>query len=322
MTLRKKFQLFRPKPQEKNASIGVITDFQRFSIHDGEGIRTIVFFKGCPLHCLWCQNPETVRRSPEIMYIPNNCIGCGSCVAACPQHCISLTPEQGVAIDKKNCLLPECGACQLACYANAINICGRYVSVTEVLDEVERDKAFYAKSNGGVTFSGGEPFYQPLFLQQLAMEAHRRGIATAVETCGQVKWEAMQHALPHLDMVLFDLKHMDAATHERLTGVPNTLILENLRRIDALGIPIRIRLPLIPGHNDSLENLARTAAFASSLSHGVALDILPYHRMGEPKWQQLDKAYALDGVKPHTKEQVLERVDSIRSYPISVTIGG
>ncbi len=322
MTLRKQFQLFQPKQQENNTLVGIISDFQRFSIHDGEGIRTIVFFKGCPLQCLWCQNPENIHRPPEIMYIRNNCIGCGSCVEACPEKCISFTPDQGVIIDKKHCSLPACGVCQHVCYANAINICGRYVSVAKVMDEVERDKNFYIKSNGGVTFSGGEPFFQPLFLQELAKEAHRRNISTAVETCGYAKWETMEPILPHLDMILFDIKHMDSTVHKKLTGVENTRILENLRNIDTLNIPIRVRLPLIPGFNDTPENLAQTAAFASSLSNIIALDILPYHRMGEPKWNQLEREYALDGVTPHTKQHVLELVDAISSYPLTITIGG
>ena len=163
---------------------GLVSDFQRFSIHDGPGIRTIVFLKGCPLHCAWCQNPETLSHLPEIMLVPNNCIGCGKCLKACPNDCISHTDGHVDAIDRERCALPECGKCQNVCYANAINICGRYLTVADVMDEVERDKEFYFRTGGGVTFSGGEPFAQPRFLERLAREAKKRKLHAAVETCG------------------------------------------------------------------------------------------------------------------------------------------
>ena len=190
------------------------------------------------------------------------------------------------------------------------------------MDEVVRDKEFYINSNGGVTFSGGEPFFQAEFLKELAKEAHKRGVDTAVETCGFAKWEKILPVLSHLDLILFDIKHMDSAIHEKLTGVQNSLILDNLHKINEMNIPIRIRLPLIPGHNDSLENLDQTASLAASLRNVIALDILPYHRLGEHKWSQLDRKYALNGVIPHTKEHLQELIDTIRAYPLTITLGG
>jgi len=322
MTLRKKFQLYRPRATENREPTGVVTYFQRFSIHDGPGIRTIVFFKGCPLHCLWCQNPENIHPRPELMYIDSNCIRCHQCVAACPEGCLEPGAGDGIRLNRDCCLLPECGACQHACYANALNICGRYLTVSEVMEEVELDREFYERSSGGVTFSGGEPFAQPDFLAALAREAKARGLHTAVETCGQAAWEAMEPALDWLDLVLCDIKHMDPAVHERLTGRPNTRILDNLRAMDARGLPIRLRLPLIPGLNDSEDNLRATGELAVTLRHLVALDVLPYHRMGEPKWRQLGRDYALHGLAPHNKATVEGLTAVLRDFPLAVTIGG
>ena len=322
MTLRKKFQLFSPRDADADDTTGVVSDFQRFSIHDGPGIRTIVFLKGCPLHCLWCQNPENIRSAPQLLYIAANCIRCGTCVDVCPNHCLTATPDAGIVLDRERCVLPECGQCQRVCYANALTVCGRYLSVSEVMEEVELDREFYDRSGGGVTFSGGEPFAQPRFVAELAREAKNRGLHTAVETCGQADWQAMVPGLRHMDLVLFDIKHMDAAVHKELTGSTNTRILANLRAIDAMGIPTRLRLPLIPGRNDSPDNLRQTAALAAELKHLVALDILPYHRMGEPKWRQLGLDYALHGLAPHDREAVERLTTSLKPFPIAVTIGG
>jgi pyruvate formate lyase activating enzyme len=322
MTLRKRFQLYTPKAARATEPVGLVSDFQRFSIHDGPGIRTIVFLKGCPLRCQWCQNPEDMLPRPEILYIRNNCIGCGQCVEACPARCITADGPHGVAIDKAACRLPECGACQAVCYANALTICGRHLTVDEVLEEVELDREFYDRSGGGVTFSGGEPFAQPRFLFALARAAKARGLDTAVETSGYADWEVMRPVMAHLDTVLYDVKHMDPRAHRRLTGVDNARILDNLRRVDALGLPIRVRVPLVPGLNDGPENLRRTAAFAAELSHVAALDLLPYHRMGEPKWGQLEKDYPLRGVSPHAREEVVALAALLEDSPVRVTIGG
>ena len=316
------YLLYDPEAGNRTELTGLINDFQRFSIHDGPGIRTIVFMKGCPLHCSWCANPETISSRPEIMLIPHNCIGCGKCLQVCPVHCLRESNERITTLDRNSCLLPSCSACQQVCYANAINISGRYMTVDEVMTEVMRDSEFYERTGGGVTFSGGEPFAQPGFLMELARSAKAGNLHTAVETCGYVSWNILSPILAFLDMVLFDIKHMDPEMHQQGTGANNQLILANLKRIAATGMPLRIRLPLVPGFNDSVENVRETASFIATFSNLEALDILPYHRMGEPKWGQLDQSYALHDVKPHTLEHLNEMADIAREYGIPVTIGG
>jgi pyruvate formate lyase activating enzyme len=323
MSWAKRYQLYDASARTREELTGLVSDFQRFSIHDGPGIRTIVFLKGCPLHCAWCQNPETVNPRPEIMLVPNNCIGCAKCVEVCPSGCIAHNGTGRInAIDRDRCSLSSCGKCEKVCYANAINICGRYLTVAEVLEVVERDREFYERTGGGITFSGGEPTAQPVFLEALARAAKARKLHTAIETSGYAKWDVLESTLPLMDLVLYDLKHMDSKKHRQRTGVPNDLILENLKRLDSLGIPFRIRLPLIPGFNDSVESIRATAAFVAGLKHLEALDILPYHRMGEPKWGQLAQPYEFHGISPHTGDQVHELAGIPREYAIEVTVGG
>ncbi len=251
MSWSNRFQLYDPGARASPEGTGLVFDMQRFSIHDGPGIRTLVFFKGCPLRCSWCQNPESMRGDPEIMVIPGNCIACGKCVEVCPEDLLQVSADGVQLVDRERCSLPGCGLCQQYCYANAINISGRYLTVAEVMAEVERDREFYERTGGGVTFSGGEPAWQPDFLESLVGEAKARNLHTAIETCGHVPWDTLERVLRHVDLVLYDLKHMDAETHRRETGVSNDRLLENLKRIDAAGLPIRLRVPLVPGYNDS-----------------------------------------------------------------------
>jgi len=323
MSWAHEYLLYNPDAGKRREQTGLVSDFQRFSIHDGPGIRTIVFLKGCPLRCAWCANPETVDPRPEIMLIPHNCIGCGRCYEVCPTNCFSESEEGRISsIDRDRCLLPECGTCQHVCYANAINISGRYLTVAEIMDVVMQDREFYDRTGGGVTFSGGEPFAQPGFLLELARTAKTLKLHTAVETCGHVNWNMLSTVLGYLDYVLYDLKHMDPDRHLQGTGVGNQVILENLKRIAATGKPIRVRLPLIPGFNDSEKNIRATADFIAGFSNLEALDILPYHRMGEPKWGQLHQEYRLHGVTPPDKDRVYELADIARTYGIEVTVGG
>lgn len=323
MSWSRQFQIYDESIEKRKELTGLVSDIQRFAIHDGPGIRTIVFLKGCPLHCVWCQNPETIAPRPEIMLIPNNCIGCGKCLEVCPNGSITFDSTGVVHInDRDRCLLPACGKCQEICYANAINISGRYLTVSEVIDEVERDREFFERTGGGVTFSGGEPLAQPHFLRELAEAAKLKKLHTAIETCGYAHWESVQPIFEFMDLVLYDLKLMDSEDHRRHTGVPNQSILENLQHIDLMGIPIRIRLPLVPGLNDTSKNIRMTAAFAASLANLEALDILPYHRIGESKWGQLGRSYKLHDVVPHTVDQVLGLANIALEYGIKVTVGG
>ena len=320
MAWNSRFQLYDPDAVNREALTGLVFDFQRFAIHDGPGVRTLVFLKGCPLRCHWCQNPESIGRNPEIMLIPHNCIDCRKCQDICPHGVIQESADQKRVIDRARCDM--CGECLKVCYANAINISGRYLTVSEVLAEVERDRKFYQQTGGGVTFSGGEPAAQPAFVEELARQAQARNLHTAIETCGYVRWDTLRSILKHIDLVLYDIKHMDTKEHRRLTGAPNELILDNLQRIATLGLPVRARLPVIPGCNDSPENIRATVEFAAGLSNLEALDILPYHRMGEPKWGQLERSYELHEVTPHTRDQVFELVDIAHQYDIEVTVGG
>lgn len=311
---------FNPNDRNRTELTGLIFDIQRFSVHDGPGIRTTVFLKGCPLRCLWCQNPESMSRQPEITFIATNCINCGKCLEVCPEEAIRVSTEQGRVIDRTGCTL--CGECIEFCYAGALNIIGRYLTVAEVLAEVERDRDFYIKSGGGVTFSGGEPTAQPAFLEELCRQAQAQGLHTTIDTCGYVQWDTLRSILRYVDLVLYDLKHMDSTEHRRLTGVPNELILENLQRISSLGLPVYVRIPLVPGCNDSPENIEATAAFVAGLPNIQKFDILPYHRLGEPKWRQLDYSYELHGVEPPNREHVYGLADIARTYHVEVNVGG
>ncbi|WP_320007220.1 glycyl-radical enzyme activating protein [Maridesulfovibrio sp.] len=299
---------------------GLVFDIQRFAVHDGGGIRTLVFLKGCPLRCKWCQNPESMGIRPEIMRIPHHCISCVKCASLCPEQAIEYR-EDVVFIDREKCNL--CGECVEKCYAGSMTIVGRYLTVDEVMEEVERDRPFYNTSQGGVTFSGGEPTMQSAFLIQALQEAKKRGLHTAIESCCMCTPGIFHEVLKHTDLVLTDIKHMDSEKHKELTGMPNNQILENISLAARMRKKMRIRIPLIPGCNDSAENIEATAMFVQSLGESVeGLDILPYHRLGEPKWEQLDRKYLLSGIRPPEREHVLALKELVSTYCDNVSIGG
>ena len=299
---------------------GLVFDIQRFAVHDGGGIRTLVFLKGCPLSCKWCQNPESMSSKPEIMRIPHHCISCVKCATLCPEQAIEYRAD-GVAIHRDKCTY--CGECVEKCYAGSMTIVGRYMTVEEVMEEVERDRPFYNTSQGGVTFSGGEPTLQSAFLVSALKDAKARGLHTAIESCCLCTGETFAEVLKHTDLVLTDIKHMDSDIHMELTGAPNDQILSNIRMAAEMGKKLRIRIPLIPGCNDSEENIRATAMFVKSLGQSVeGLDILPYHRLGEPKWEQLDRKYPLSGVKPPEREHVLALKELVTPHCANVSIGG
>lgn len=301
---------------------GLVFDIQKFAVHDGGGIRTLVFLKGCPLHCRWCSNPESLAGKPEIIFVPNNCISCGECLKVCGEGAIRYGEAgcEGLAIDREKCTL--CGRCAKFCYAGAINIIGRYLSVPELVAIIERDRKFYEQSNGGVTFSGGEPTAQAEFLTAALKELRERGIHTAIETSSFLPWQHYAPILRYVDLVLTDIKHMDEAEHRRLTGVSNRPILDNLRAVSGLGIPMKIRLPLIPGINDDETNLKLTADFVAGLDTVQSLDILPYHRLGEDKWRQLGVEYALSGLAVHGEAEVEGVARFFSERGITVGVGG
>ena len=301
----------------RNSLIGLVFDIQRFSIHDGPGIRTLVFMKGCPLACAWCSNPESQNPHRDIMFMPATCIGCGSCAEACPTGAAKLKTEF-----EARRLCRVCGTCVDTCPTNARKLIGRPMSVQEVLSEVDKDIPFYRQSEGGVTITGGEPLLQAEFVTELLRICRERGIHTAVETSGYTSWKTLQKVLTHLDLLLYDVKHMDDRQHMAFTGVGNELILDNLRRAADSGSRVIIRVAVVPGYNDSSDNLRATAAYARSLPGVEEIHMLPYHRLGEAKYERLGRAYALRGISALERDAMNEQARLMESYGLRVSIGG
>lgn len=272
-----------------------IINVQRFSIHDGPGIRTTVFFKGCNLRCVWCHNPESQHSLPERMFFRHKCTGCGECRKICPR-----------AFDMQ---CRACGKCISVCRYGARQISGEKISVEALLREMERDKDFYAVSGGGVTFSGGEPLLQVIFLEEILKRCRERQISTAVETAGNVPWEHIEKLLPYLDLILYDIKALDDEKHKAFTGTSNRRILENARKLMELSRrnifrgKICFRMPVIPGYNDS--EYSKAAEFVSP----NPLELLPYHSIGMGKYEALGREYQLKDVKPPTAERLREMAE-------------
>lgn len=290
---------------EFTADKGLIFNIQKFSIHDGEGIRTLVFMKGCPLRCIWCCNPESQNFTEDLMFVRTKCIGCGYCVKKCPNGAIS--PET-FDIDREKCV--RCGECTKVCYAESKHMVGRWITRREILDELEKDRIAFNNSGGGLTIGGGEPICQPEFVETVLKEARQLSINTAMESCGYGDWEKIKGIYPNLDQLFMDLKHMDSETHKKLTGVNNELILENAKKIADLGTDITFRIPLIPGCNDTEENVKATAQFVSKLGKNVRLEILPYHKLGEDKFKWLDRDYTLAGTEVQPKD-IKDKMDDL-----------
>ena len=268
-----------------SANRGVIFNIQRYSIHDGPGIRTTVFLKGCQLACFWCQNPESQRIRPDLFLKKSACTACGRCVAACPEGANSIV-DGASAIDREKCV--ACGKCVESCPNGARTLMGKWVDTDEVMREVIRDRRFYDKSGGGVTLSGGDPTAQPKFARALLKASKEAGLHTAIETCGCTSWPILESLLDHVDLVLFDIKHSDPARHREGTGKPNRLILENAAKI-ARAKPLRIRVPVIPGFNDSAEQIRAIANLVKERLGPIEIDLLPYNRMGESKYEFLGR---------------------------------
>lgn len=279
---------------------GIVFNVQKYSIHDGSGIRTLIFMKGCPLRCVWCSNPESQTFSEEIMYIKKNCIGCGKCVDVCPQKA---TDPKTFDIDREVCIV--CGKCAQVCYANAKKQMGVSYSVRELMETIEKDRVFYRSSQGGVTIGGGEPTGQPEFVLKLLKECKRLNIHTAIETCGYGEWNKVKEIFETVDQVLYDIKHMDEGEHMRLTGVSNRLILSNARRLAQMDKDIIFRMPLIPGYNSSEESITKAGNFIKELMEynpNIRAEVLPYHNLGADKYDSLGRAYELGDVKvPESK---------------------
>jgi len=278
---------------------GIVFNVQRFSIHDGPGIRTTVFLKGCPLRCFWCHNPEGLKRQPEVQFFPQKCILCGECVALCEHEAHSLD-AQGHTYVRERCV--RCGKCIEACCAEAVQFAGKEMTVEQVVVEALRDRAFYDTSGGGVTLSGGEPLLQPEFSQAILERCHAEGVSTAVETSAHCAWERLEAILPSTDLFMMDLKHLDPEQHRAATGVSNSLILENAQRLAATGKPILFRIPVVPTVNDTPQAVSAIAAFVAALATTnprLSLELLPFHRLAGDKYASLGLTYrARDLVAP------------------------
>lgn len=277
-----------------------IFNIQKYSIYDGPGIRTLVFFQGCPLRCLWCSNPEGKEPRGRIMWNAGFCVHCGRCVAACPRglHALAGAPPRHEFLEgegQSRC--DGCGACVQACAERALALSGRRMSVDDIMSVVLEDRVFYQTSGGGLTLGGGEPLAQPEAAVALLTKARAEGISTAVETCGHVTADVVARAVPLVDLFLYDIKHMDSARHKALTGRDNGLILENLKSLLASGAPVRVRMPLVSGCNASLSEMRARAAFLQAWRDAPGfrgVDLLPYHKLGVHKYAQLGESYSLD----------------------------
>ena len=298
---------------------GSIFNIQRYSIHDGPGIRTTVFFKGCPLKCQWCHNPESQRQEKEIMIYPNKCIGCGFCIKACKSGALTWD-NGGVAFNKAIC--KNCGKCCEACPTGARTIVGEYKGVEDLLKEIEKDRIFYEESHGGVTFSGGEPLSQGRFLIEILKRCKESCIHTTVDTSGYGAEETIKDIVPYVDLFLYDLKSMDDSIHKKYMGVSNKLILENLKLIGELGGNIFIRIPLIPGVNDSREQLQSFISFIKNLKGILQVNILPYHNISQEKYNRLKREYQCEDIKEPTTEELDEIKLIFESAGFKTVIGG
>jgi len=297
---------------------GLVFNIQRYSIHDGPGIRTTVFFKGCPLQCKWCSNPESISPQPEIMVREARCNGCRRCIEVCSPGALSLA-STGLWLDREKCDL--CFKCIDACWEDAIEVAGRYMSLDELVEECRRDEPFYRNSGGGVTVSGGEPLLQADFVLALLSRCKALGYSTALDTCGQVPWGVLDRALDIVDLVLFDIKHLDPDEHRDGTGVDNRLILSNLEKAMSSGKSrIWVRIPVIPGYNDSNEYIEKLAGKLNGMK-AEKVSVLGYHEFGRPKYQSLGKAYQLSGRKPLGNIRINEIVEIFKSAGLDATAG-
>jgi pyruvate formate lyase activating enzyme len=298
---------------------GFIFDIKRYAIHDGPGIRTTVFMKGCPLACRWCHNPEGIEPQPFVAYKKERCIRCGECVASCPEQALCLEPE-GVVPSGSPCT--SCFTCAEICPSEAREKVGRKLTARELLSEIQKDIPFYDTSGGGVTFSGGEPLMQAEFLIELLKLCGHEHIHRAVDTSGYANCETLMAVAVHSDLILYDLKMMDSAKHEKFTGVPNHLILDNLRHLAGKPVDLIIRIPLIPGVNDDVQNLDRTGSFLKRLAGAAKVQILPYHDFQKAKYDRFEMHYRTCNIALPTRDMLLNAKNHLENFGLEVAMGG
>lgn len=302
---------------------GRILRIEKLSSFDGDGLRTVVFLKGCPLRCQWCSTPESHAGETDFGVDRTKCTGCFNCVDACPEQAIVYDiKKECFATDMLKCT--DCRQCIEACPEGARSAWGYTASVDEIFREIQKDSIFYYHSGGGVTISGGEPLLQKTFVRDLLEKCVMQGVNTAVETSGHVLWENIKLVLPFVDTFFYDLKHMDDNLHKKITGVGNRLIKENLKKIDALKqkISIIVRMPFIPGVNDQDENINALGEFCESLSTVKEIQFLPYHRLGIETYKKLSLPYSLEGLNSPTKEEIEIKTAPLKKRGLLVRIGG
>lgn len=300
----------------------VIFNIQKYSIYDGPGIRTLVFFQGCPLRCKWCANPEGLERRPRILWKEDFCVHCGKCVKVCPVQKHRMTAERKhIVLHDVKCI--GCGACTQACHVNALDVCGHEESISEILEKILEDRTFYEVSGGGVTLGGGEVLAQPRAAIGLLMACKQNGIHTAIETCGYAKTEDVREAAKYVDLFLFDMKHIDPEKHYEGTGVRNDLIKKNLEMLLIGGKQVKVRMPLLSGYNTSEEDIRGVLEFLSKfqdLSNFHGIDLLPYHKLGINKYRQLGISYRVEG-DPSLSNEELEQIEQwVKQYGVKVNI--
>ena len=270
-----------------------ILEIKRFAVHDGDGIRTTVFFKGCPLRCVWCHNPEGIAPQKELSYLESKCVGCGACMEACP-HAAHTVADGLHHFERTRCV--GCGACESVCLGQALKLYGREVTVEELMPRLLEDREFYEQSGGGVTLSGGECLLQADFCEALLRELKKEGIRTAVDTCGAVPTRALEQVMPYTDVFLYDVKAVDESLHRRCTGASNRMILENLALLDARGAKIEVRIPYVPHYNDG--EMEAIATLLGSLRNLTGVRLLPYHNYAGSKYRALGLASVLPADLP------------------------
>lgn len=298
---------------------GIVFNIEHFHVHDGEGIRTNVFLKGCNLHCLWCCNPESISPDPQIAFYKKFCTGCGKCQNICPQHCIEITGDGKSRTDRSRCI--ACGACEKVCPHGARELFGHRMNVAEVMEDVEKDSFYFMNSDGGMTLSGGETCLQPEFARALIEAAHRRYIPVALETAGAVRWESLWKVAELADEILFDLKTTKTEHFAQVGNIFLKKVLNNLHNLTVNGKIITVRCPIIPNFNDTAEHLENVAKIATDF--GIKkIDLLPFHQFGRHKYEAIERAYCLKEYPEMERSKVEEMADCLRKRGFQVSVGG